>query len=155
MKVAEIIHGSTEHGEMLRLREEILRQPLGLSLSADDIAKENNDIHIGIFMDDRITACALVHFEGKAAHIRQVAVDKQYQGSGLGALVMAAAEKMATERGARIFKLHARDSARAFYEKIGYLVEGEPFEKLTIKHWLMKKAPESGLFGIDYEAIST
>lgn len=142
-EIRQIEHGSPEHELMLELRYKILRQPLGLDFAEGEIASEANDSHLTCLIDGNVAACALIRHDGKAAHIRQVAVAEAYQGKGLGRLIMAAAEKAASSAGASTFKLHARDSARSFYEKIGYKTDGESFEKLTLKHWLMIKPVSS------------
>jgi predicted GNAT family N-acyltransferase len=138
-EIRQIEHGSHDHKLMLELRYKILRQPLSLNFADGEIASEINDRHLACLIDGNVVACSLIRHDGKTAHIRQVAVADEYQGKGLGRLIMAAAENAASAAGASTFKLHARDSARSFYEKIGYKTDGESFEKLTLKHWLMIK----------------
>jgi predicted GNAT family N-acyltransferase len=36
--------------------------------------------------------------------------------------------------------MHARQTAVGFYQKLGYSITGEPFEEVTIPHYIMEKA---------------
>ena len=60
MALIQIEHGSPEYSKMVRLRDEILRKPLGLAFSRDELEKEKTDILIGAFDDDIILACCLL-----------------------------------------------------------------------------------------------
>lgn len=73
--------------------------------------------------------------------IRQLAVAKQAQRSGVGSLLMRAAEERATEWGATGVWLHARETAFAFYVRRGYEYASEVFvsELTGIPHRTMRK----------------
>jgi predicted GNAT family N-acyltransferase len=36
--------------------------------------------------------------------------------------------------------MHARKTAKGFYEKLGYAVTGDEFMEVTIPHYIMEKA---------------
>ena len=44
MGLKQIYHGSKEYHQMVRLRDEILRKPLGLSFSPEELEDEKSDI---------------------------------------------------------------------------------------------------------------
>ncbi len=64
--------------------------------------------------------------DANEARMRQVAVAADAQGRGIGRLLVAEFEAEAIRRGAARVTLHARQTAVAFYERLGYAVEGEP-----------------------------
>ena len=74
--------------------------------------------------------------------VRQVAVDAASRLIGVGVLLMRAIELRAAEQGADELWLNARDSAYGFYERLGYVAEGEEFvsELTGIPHRLMRKS---------------
>lgn len=79
-----------------------------------------------------IQACVLVEPlerpEGKAAYIGMVTVNPALQASGLGRIVLAAAEDHARALGARTARMtvvHVRDTLIAWYERRGYRQTGE------------------------------
>lgn len=140
MALKQIDHGSKEYQQMLKLRNEILRQPLGLSLSEDELAKEKEDILIGAFDDDEMLACCLMtKVDNKCLRLRQMAVQNNLQGKGIGASMMNFAEIVARDKGYKKLIMHARKTVLGFYEKLGYKPVGDEFIEVTIPHYVMEK----------------
>ena len=124
----------------LILRYKILRIPLGLTFSKDDLAKDKDDVHIGVFEGDEILASLILTDHGDhTVKMRQVAVDDRHQGLGLGKKLVHYADNWSREQGYRIIHCHARDTAKAFYLKQGYKVVGDEFTEIGIKHYYMDK----------------
>lgn len=125
---------------MVDLRYLILRKPLGLTFSDEDLEKEKEDILIGCFEDDKLEGCCLLTDCGnKTVRLRQMAVLSGLQGKGIGRVLMQFAENIARDRGYKKMVMHARKTAVGFYEKLGYRIAGEEFEEVTIPHYTMEK----------------
>lgn len=140
MALKIIDYGSAEYQQMVELRNEILRRPLGLALDEQDIVSDKNNILIGAFEDDKMLGCCmLVKEDDNSVMLRQMAVRNQLQGKGIGRALMEFAETLARDVGCCEIAMHARTSAAGFYEKMGYRISGEAFTKLSISHVLMKK----------------
>jgi predicted GNAT family N-acyltransferase len=140
MALKQILHGSPEYQQMIMLRYEILRKPLGLEFSDEDLAKEKDDILIGVFEDDRMQACCvLTKVDANTVRLRQMAVNKNLQGKGIGATLMDFAENLARDFGYKKLIMHARKVALGFYEKQGYKIVGDEFTEVTIPHFVMEK----------------
>jgi GNAT superfamily N-acetyltransferase len=140
MALKIIDHGSREYRQMIDLRYEILRKPLGLSFTEEELDRERNDILIGAFDEERLLACCLLtRMDPVTCKLRQMAVHNSQQGKGIGATMMNFAENVARDRGFKAMAMHARKTATGFYEKLGYRVEGDEFMEVTIPHYLMKK----------------
>ena len=140
MALKIIEHGSPEYREMLRLRNEILRKPLGLAFSTDELDQEKENILIGAFDDDEILGCCmLVEETPGVVRLRQMAVLNDLQGKGIGRALMSFAENLARDRGYKRLTMHARKNALGFYEKMGYRVAGSEFTEVTIPHYVMEK----------------
>ena len=78
--------------------------------------------------------------KGELAKAERVAVLEAHRGAGLGALLMTALEDEAEHQGRRVVVLHAQVSVVKFYEKLGYIGEGDEFEEAGIQHLSMRKA---------------
>jgi GNAT superfamily N-acetyltransferase len=140
MALKIIDHGSREYRQMIDLRYEILRKPLGLSFTEEELDREKNDVLIGAFDEERLLACCLLtRMDPVTCKLRQMAVHNSQQGKGIGATMMNFAENVARDRGFKVMAMHARKTATGFYEKLGYRVEGDEFMEVTIPHYLMKK----------------
>ena len=125
---------------MVDLRHLILRNPLGLTFTAQDLEKEKEDILIGCFEDEKLEGCCLLTDCGnKTVRLRQMAVLSGLQGKGIGRVLMQFAENIARDRGYKKIVMHARKTAIGFYEKLGYNTTGDEFEEVTIPHFTMEK----------------
>jgi predicted GNAT family N-acyltransferase len=140
MALKQIDHGSKEYGQMVNLRNEILRRPLGLTFEPEELAREKEDILIAAFDDDEMLACCLMTKVDKTSlRLRQMAVQNNLQGKGIGASMMNFAEIVARDKGYKRLVMHARKTALGFYEKLGYKAVGNEFEEVTLPHYVMEK----------------
>ncbi len=140
MALKQIDHGTKEYLQMVKLRNDLLRQPLGLSFTPDELDKEKEDILIGAFDDDEMLACCmLTRAENHCLRLRQMAVQNNLQGKGIGASMMNFAELISRDKGYKKLIMHARETAVGFYEKLGYKVVGDKFTEVTIPHYVMEK----------------
>jgi predicted GNAT family N-acyltransferase len=140
MALKIIDHNSKEYRQMVDLRYQILRKPLGLSFTDEELATEKDDILLGCYEDDSLEACCVLSkTEPKTVRLRQMAVSANLQGKGIGRVLMSFAENIARDHGYKRLTMHARKSAVGFYEKNGYKVCSDEFLEVTIPHFVMEK----------------
>ena len=140
MALKIIDHGSNEYRQMVKLRDDILRKPLGLGFSPQELEKEKDNMLIGAFEDDDMLGCCmLVEENPETVRLRQMAVLNDLQGKGIGRALMNFAENLGRDRGYKIMSMHARKNAVGFYEKMGYKVTSDEFTEITIPHYVMEK----------------
>jgi N-acetylglutamate synthase-like GNAT family acetyltransferase len=140
MPIKQIDHGTKEYQQMVDLRYEILRKPLQLSFDPTELENERNDILIAAFEEEKMLGCCLLtQVQKDCVRLRQMAVQNNLQGKGIGASMMNFAEHVARDAGFRKLIMHARKSAIGFYEKFGYKVSGDEFIELSIPHYIMEK----------------
>jgi N-acetylglutamate synthase and related acetyltransferases len=140
MPIKQIDYGSKEYKQMVDLRYEILRKPLNLSFDPKELDREKHDILIGAFEEEKILGCCLLTRKDKdCVRLRQMAVQNNLQGKGIGAAMMHFAENVARDAGYKKLIMHARKTAIGFYEKLGYKVSGNEFLEISIPHYVMEK----------------
>jgi N-acetylglutamate synthase-like GNAT family acetyltransferase len=140
VSLKQITYGSIEYNKMLQLRNEVLRIPLGLAFTTEELANEKNDIFIGAFDEDQIIGCCILTIiDYKSVRLRQMAVQKNQQGKGIGESILHFAENIARDNGYIKLMMHARNTAIGFYEKMGYNITGEKFIEANIFHYYMEK----------------
>jgi ribosomal protein S18 acetylase RimI-like enzyme len=140
MALKQIEHGSKAYQQMVQLRLDILRKPLGLSFTKEELDNEKNDILIAAFDEDDILGCCiLTKIDNTRIRLRQMAVQKNLQGKGIGESMISFAENIARDKGYKILTMHARDTAIGFYEKYGYVVKGAQFVEVKTEHHVMEK----------------
>lgn len=138
--VEQIEWGSQAYKEGLELRDLVLRKPLRLSIWDDPWEQEGQDIHVRAICEQKTIGILLLRpLHEQQLQMKQVAVDENMRGFGIGAALVRQAEQIAKRAGYHTIKLHAREVAVPFYQKLHYTIEGEPFMEVGITHYLMKK----------------
>lgn len=140
MGLKQIDFGTREYDQMLQLRHQILRKPLGLDFDPNELQTEKNNILIAAFDDDEILGCCMLcPIDPETLKLRQMAVQNNLQGKGIGASIISFAENLARDKGYRRLIMHARNTAIGFYEKFGYKIKGDEFVEVNTPHHLMEK----------------
>lgn len=135
-----IEYGTAEHEEMILLRNKILREPLGLVFSEEELLRERTDFLIGYYDDDKLAGCCVLSPVNKfAIQLRQMSVDTLSQKRGVGCSIITFSEKLSRENGFEKIILHARKEAVGFYRQLGYAVIGDEFIEVGIPHYNMEK----------------
>ncbi len=64
MPIKQIDHGTKEYQQMVELRNDILRKPLGISFDPNELSRETEDTLIAAFEEDKMLGCCLLTKEG-------------------------------------------------------------------------------------------
>lgn len=141
MYTIEIDFGTPEYDEAVRLRTDVLRKPLGLEFTPEQLAEEYDQRHLAAYnASGRLLGClSLVVADDASWKMRQVAVAEAVQGKGVGKTLVEASEHLALLAGVNSMVLHARETAVPFYLALGYVTVGERFEEVGIPHFKMQK----------------
>jgi len=143
LEFVQVEYNSSRYRDLVEFRRRILRTPLGLDFTPQQLAKEQADIHIASYLDGELVGCVVLTAvdgsHGSVVKLRQMAVDPDRQGRGIGGQIVSFAEKLAAKRGCREIILHARETATPFYQRAGYVPVGEIFTEVTIPHRKMVK----------------
>lgn len=138
IKIAE--HKSLNYWKAVELRYDQLREPLGLRFTREQLLAETDDIHIIYRNGGFVLACLiLTPLDDERIKMRQVAVDEELKGQGVGTIMVQFAEAHAKDLGYKTMECSARLSAVSFYEKMGYHTQGDQFHEVGIPHYLMTK----------------
>jgi len=136
-----IPHNSHAYDAAVALRYMLLRKPLGLEFSVDQLRAEADSRHIGCYVDGILVGCVVLKpIDVGLIQMRQLAVDEKMQGMGIGRLIVEYSETLAKTLGFHEITLHARETAVVFYERLGYAKVGTRFTEITLPHWVMVKA---------------
>ena len=139
--VIEIEFGTPLYDASIQLRDIILRRPLNLEFTPKQLTSEYDSFHFAYMdADFRMLGCLVMKpVDPDTVRMRQVAVDENKQGRGIGTSLVYFSEQWAKERGFSRIILHARDVAIPFYNKLNYIKKGKPFKEVGIEHYLMEK----------------
>ncbi|MBI5231981.1 MAG: GNAT family N-acetyltransferase [Coriobacteriales bacterium] len=131
-------------GEVLDLYYQVLYRDYGLTEDDDWFhASAGGELAVALGPDAEVLGAArlLPAIGDSERQLRQVAVRPESRGSGLGKALVATLEWRAADEGAETLWLNARESAIPFYERLGFIAEGEMFgSALTrLPHMRMRK----------------
>ena len=141
MQLIQIQYGSDLYNEEIKLRDKVLRAPLGLKFSKEDLSSEKNELRYGILdSNGGLTACLLIRIlSSSKAKLRQMAVKEELRGKGIGRELVQKVESELKKKNFTSIELNARIYAKMFYEKLGYAPSGETFTEVGIPHVKMVK----------------
>ena len=98
-------------------------------------------IHLLAFDGDQPVGTARLLVKGAVGKIGRVCVLPVARGTGLGAaLIRAALDELRRQPGVTVAYLGSQSHATGFYEKLGFVVEGEEFMDAGIPHRHMRRA---------------
>jgi predicted GNAT family N-acyltransferase len=123
----------------LRVRVFVEEQGVDPGEELDQLDEESLQI-VGLDDTGVIATCRLRDLGDDEWKLERMVVDRRLRRLGIGALLLAGAEREARERGAKHMVMHAQRRAEAFYASQGYVAEGDTFLEAEIEHVRMRKA---------------
>jgi predicted GNAT family N-acyltransferase len=139
--VIEALLGSDLYRQSLRLREAVLRRPLGLTVTEEELADDAMRQHFcAISYGLVVGTVSLRPLDEATLQLKQMAVAEDRRREGIGTRLLAHAEGWAHGAGFLLMVLNARMGAEGFYARFGYQAHGEPFDENTIPHIGMSKS---------------
>lgn len=140
ISLKKIDFSDTLFAQVFALREKVLRQPLGLSLYNEDTSGDQQDAIYVALNEHKVVGCLMAKkLSDGLLKLRQMAVDTDFQASGIGRLLMQFAESDACNNRFQKIELHARQNVQGFYERLGYTAYGPVFVEVNIPHIKMEK----------------
>jgi predicted GNAT family N-acyltransferase len=112
-----------------------------VTLEADRDGLDDEALHL-VALGERgevVGTCRLLIEPGATAKFGRLCVHASARGQGVGAALLAAAEREARAGGARRIGMHAQTGALSLYRRAGFRPYGEPFDDEGIEHVGMEK----------------
>ena len=123
-------------GDAQRIRTEVFVQEQRIPADLEWDEDDKTALHAVAYnrLGQAVATGRLLQHEPGVAKIGRMAVHKVLRGSRVGARVLGALVKAASERGDREVMLHAQRSAESFYLGLGFVPRGHEFEEAGIAH---------------------
>ena len=139
IEIQSITTDSPLYEQERTLRNTILLRPLGIPDHAWEMHDEKSWHFVATDHHNVVGCVVLVPLSAHKAQFIQMAVDKSYQGKGIGRKLIQALVSFSVAEGIRELVCHAREPVVPFYTKLGFQVYGEPFVEVGIVHRYMRK----------------
>ena len=130
-----------EFKQYYALRFRILRAPWGEPEGSEIDDIEDQCFHIMATKNGNIVGVGRLQFNSAdEAQIRYMAIEKTYEGNGIGRMIVNALEQEAINKRVRAVVLDAREPAVGFYQILGYSIEKKSYVLFDeIQHYRMAK----------------
>jgi len=140
IRIVEVPLGSDVYRQSIVLREAVLRTPLGLRLTEEELEDDAFRRHFCALSHGAVVgSVSLKPLDRETLQLRQMAVAEDRRRERIGAELLDCVERFARKEGFRRMVLNARLGAEGFYARYGYRSSGEPFDENTIPHIRMSK----------------
>lgn len=127
--------------DAVKIRQQVFMLEQGVPSEIEIDKYEAACIHFVLYADENeaIATCRLLPLEDGLMKLQRMAVQKEHRGKDYGRLIVESAEQFSKEQGYNTMTLGAQITALGFYERMGYVKEGEMFLDANIEHYQMKK----------------
>src|SRR5690606_7464615 len=100
IEITEVPFGSAAYHEVTDLRRAILRTPLGLDFTPEELAWEREDTHLAARMRDRVVGTLLLRaMDARTTRLMRMAVEEDMRGHSIGRRLVTHAEALLRNRG--------------------------------------------------------
>jgi len=132
---------SQDFEQYFHLRWKILRKPWAEPEGSEQDEHENSSYHVMVKDGDKVIGVArLQNIAPGVAQVRYMGIDDDYQGKGIGRLMMQHIETYARDSNIDEIFLHARENALGFYIALGYKQLKKSYLLFnSIQHYKMNK----------------
>ena len=111
ISVALIEYDSEQYMESVELRQAVLRTPLGLKFTKENMVNDANEFHIAASDGQRIVGILLLRpLSNDLIKMRQVAVSSELQGQGIGKMMVAFSEDVIKKYGIQLYRVECPQS---------------------------------------------
>jgi predicted GNAT family N-acyltransferase len=127
------------HDAASAVRTDVFVREQGIPAEMEWDAQDAVCVHVVLFTPPGtpVATARLLPSEKGVSLVGRVAVLSALRGQYAGVAVMRALMREAQRRGDNCLQLHAQQSAQGFYARLGFVVQGEPFDEVGIPHVTM------------------
>ena len=130
------------YSKTIELRDEVLRKPLNLHFTEEQLSEEWNQFHLVAVSEEQqelLGVLVLKPISKDVVKMRQVAVSPLHQRKGVGQKLVEFSEQFARMHQFKKMELSAREVAVPFYLQLDYKKVGGRYVEVNIPHFKMQK----------------
>lgn len=136
----KVVSYSEAAGDIQVIRRIVFQDEQAVSAELDFDGLDETARHIIAYADQQPIGTARIRYlSDQLAKIERVAVLASYRGQGIGRQIMEAAIAFLDQQKVAESKVHAQSYVTAFYQKLGFIPQGEEFYEAGIPHIEMKR----------------
>ncbi len=138
IKVAKI---PEEFPAIAAIRKSVFQEEQGVDPALEFDGKDEISEHLLAYLDDKAVGTTRIRYlDDQTVKIERLAVLSTARGQGIGKKIMENALSFIASKNIREVVIHSQEYIKGFYQKLGFVEEGEIFEEAGIAHIKMRKA---------------
>jgi len=142
----KIAKSSKELTDIKEIRRQVFQKEQGISTNLDFDGKDDESDQIIAYINNHPVGTARIRYiDNVTDKIERMAVLKEFRKRDIGKQIVKYISNYIKRKGLKKIILNAQESARGFYEKLGFNQEGDVFEEANIPHVKMYKNLEKWL----------
>jgi len=103
-----------------------------------ELADDFEGTHFALYLNHELTGVVSLFVKDDIAQFRKMAILPKKQGNGLGKLLLQYVIDYCKQQPIKLLWCNARVSAIGFYEKIGFVTEGVPYQRNQLDYIKMQ-----------------
>ncbi|MGI6609148.1 MAG: GNAT family N-acetyltransferase [Limnochordia bacterium] len=120
--------------QSLAVRRKVFVEEQGVSTEIEYDGLDAIAKHVVAWLDDQVVGTARLVAEGQVGRVGRMAVLPEFRGQGVGGKLLSAVVAIARGEGLVGVYVHAQVHAADFYQRFGFVAEGEEFMEAGIPH---------------------
>ncbi len=138
IKVAKI---PEEFPAIAAIRKSVFQEEQGVDPALEFDGKDEISEHLLAYLDDKAVGTMRIRYlDDQTVKIERLAVLSTARGQGIGKKIMENALSFIGSKNIREVVIHSQEYIKSFYQKLGFIEEGEIFEEAGIPHVKMRKS---------------
>jgi predicted GNAT family N-acyltransferase len=138
MITSVFIPGNQDTSEPFAIRREVFVKEQGCPEAEEFDSFDASALHLMIYVDEMPAATGRIWHDGKGFRMGRLAALPQYRGQKIGDLALRLLLYKAFSSGAEELSVSAQVYLRHFYEKFGFVAEGEEYMEAGRPHIAMR-----------------
>ncbi|WP_416676290.1 GNAT family N-acetyltransferase [Egbenema bharatensis] len=139
--ILQVVPFAAAQSAIRSIRYQVFHVEQGVALDIDFDGLDEASMHVVAYQADQAVGTTRIRMlTDRLAKIERVAVLSVHRGRGLGKMLMTTAVDYLDQQAIPEIKLNAQMQVKAFYEKLGFVPYGEPFDEAGILHIEMRRS---------------
>ena len=133
----KILNDTNDENKALRKKAFVIDRGVPENVEFD--GRDSLLLHFCLYDNDKLAASLRAEEIENYVHIGRIVVNENLRKNGYGRKLLDYLCNWAKEKGYSFVELSAVNTARGFYEKVGFIAEGDYYEETGVPHIYMKK----------------